>query len=68
MANANAPPAASDGFRKAMLKTALETIPPLTKEDYSIGKGKLTALLKLRGVYKAIYNPVMPLGEAVTRN
>ncbi|KNZ61300.1 hypothetical protein VP01_1422g4 [Puccinia sorghi] len=40
---------AGDGFRQAMLKTALKTIPQLPKENYSIWKDKMTALLKLRG-------------------
>ncbi|KNZ47749.1 hypothetical protein VP01_6184g1, partial [Puccinia sorghi] len=34
-----------NGFRQAMLKTALETIPLLTEENYSIWKDKMTALL-----------------------
>ncbi|KNZ51215.1 hypothetical protein VP01_4044g2 [Puccinia sorghi] len=44
----------NDGFRQAMLKTALDTIPQLTEENYSIWKDKMTALLKLRGVLKSI--------------
>ncbi|KNZ50330.1 hypothetical protein VP01_4489g2 [Puccinia sorghi] len=38
---------ANDGFRQAMLKTALETIPQLTEKNYSIWRDKITALLKL---------------------
>ncbi|KNZ49413.1 hypothetical protein VP01_5024g1, partial [Puccinia sorghi] len=38
-----------DGFRQAMLKSALDTIPQLTEENYSIWKDKMSALLKLRG-------------------
>ncbi|KNZ45955.1 hypothetical protein VP01_767g6 [Puccinia sorghi] len=57
-------PGANDGFRQAMLKTALETIPQLTEENYSIWKDKMTALLKLRGVLNAINNPNVPLGES----
>ncbi|PLW19202.1 hypothetical protein PCANC_10001 [Puccinia coronata f. sp. avenae] len=41
---------ASDGFHQAMLKTALDTIPQLTEENYSTWKDKMTALLDLRGV------------------
>ncbi|KAI7962507.1 hypothetical protein MJO28_000601 [Puccinia striiformis f. sp. tritici] len=40
----------NDGFRQAMLKTALETTPQLSEENYSIWKDKMTALLQLRGV------------------
>ncbi|KNZ56673.1 hypothetical protein VP01_2349g4 [Puccinia sorghi] len=55
----------NDGFRQAMLKTALETIPQLTEENYSIWKDKMTALLKLRGVLQTLDNPRIPLGESV---
>ncbi|KNZ59388.1 hypothetical protein VP01_1742g3 [Puccinia sorghi] len=55
--------AANDGFRQAMLKTALETIPQLNEENYSIWKDKMTALLKLRGVLTALNNLAAPLGE-----
>ncbi|KNZ46501.1 hypothetical protein VP01_720g8 [Puccinia sorghi] len=55
--------AANDGFWQAMLKTALETIPQLTEENYSIWKDKMTALLKLRGALQALNNPAIPLGE-----
>ncbi|KNZ60939.1 hypothetical protein VP01_147g11 [Puccinia sorghi] len=54
----------NDGFRQAMLKTALETIPQLTEENYSIWKDKITALLKLRGVLKSINDQTVPLGES----
>ncbi|KNZ51984.1 hypothetical protein VP01_3740g2 [Puccinia sorghi] len=60
MANNNA----HDGFRQAMLKTALETIPQLTEENYSIWKDKMTALLKLRGVLAALNNANVPLGAS----
>ncbi|KAI7935382.1 hypothetical protein MJO28_016253 [Puccinia striiformis f. sp. tritici] len=40
----------NDGFRQAMLKTALETTPQLLEENYSVRKDKMTALLELRGV------------------
>ncbi|POV99253.1 hypothetical protein PSHT_13735 [Puccinia striiformis] len=40
----------NDGFRQAMLKTALETTPQLSEENYSIWSDKMTALLELRGV------------------
>ncbi|KNZ44822.1 hypothetical protein VP01_878g3 [Puccinia sorghi] len=53
-----------DGFHQAMLKTALETIPQLTEENYSIWKDKMTALLKLRGVLNALNNVNVPLGES----
>ncbi|KNZ59752.1 hypothetical protein VP01_166g14 [Puccinia sorghi] len=56
---------ASDGFRQAMLKTALETIPQLTEENYSIWRDKITALLKLRGVLRALDNISVPLGETI---
>jgi hypothetical protein len=46
-----------------MLKTALEKIPQLMKENYSIWKVKMTALLKLRGVLNALNNADVPLGE-----
>ncbi|KNZ54671.1 hypothetical protein VP01_2888g2 [Puccinia sorghi] len=55
---------ANDGFRQAMLKTALETIPQLTEENYSIWKDKMTALLKLRGVLTALENSATALGES----
>ncbi|KNZ60492.1 hypothetical protein VP01_1546g3 [Puccinia sorghi] len=53
-----------DGFRQAMLKTALETIPQLTEENYSIWKDKMTALLKLRGVLAALNNVAVPLAAS----
>ncbi|KNZ47767.1 hypothetical protein VP01_6164g1 [Puccinia sorghi] len=53
-----------NGFQKAMLKTAPETIPQLTKENYSIWKDKMTALLKLRGVFARLDQTAIPLGEA----
>ncbi|KNZ54453.1 hypothetical protein VP01_2942g1 [Puccinia sorghi] len=53
-----------DGFRQAMLKTALETIPQLTEENYSIWKDKMTALLKLRGVFTRLDQLLIPLGES----
>ncbi|KNZ56080.1 hypothetical protein VP01_24g6 [Puccinia sorghi] len=52
-------------FRKAMLKTALETIPQLTEENYSIWKDKMTALLKLQGVLKALNEVGTTLEESV---
>ncbi|KNZ45101.1 hypothetical protein VP01_84g16 [Puccinia sorghi] len=65
--NANVPNNgnANDGFRQAMLKTALETIPQLTEENYSIWKDKMTALLKLRGVLNALNNTAIPLAGSV---
>ncbi|KNZ43830.1 hypothetical protein VP01_982g8 [Puccinia sorghi] len=58
------PIASNDGFRQAMLKTALETIPQLNEENYSIWKDKMTALLKLRGVLTALNDQNTPLGES----
>lgn len=58
------PIASNDGFRQAMLKTALETIPQLNEENYSIWKDKMTALLKLRGVLAALNNTETPLGDS----
>ncbi|KNZ49313.1 hypothetical protein VP01_5096g2 [Puccinia sorghi] len=55
---------ANNGFQQAMLKTVLETIPQLTEENYSIWKDQITALLMLRGVFQAINNPAVPLGES----
>ncbi|KNZ53975.1 hypothetical protein VP01_3087g3 [Puccinia sorghi] len=43
-------PPQAKGFRQAMLKTALETIPQLTEENYPICKDKMEALLELRGL------------------
>ncbi|KNZ59574.1 hypothetical protein VP01_1700g5 [Puccinia sorghi] len=57
-------PNVHDGFRQAMLKTALETIPQLSEENYSIWKDKMTALLKLRGVFARLDQLVIPLGES----
>lgn len=59
-----APIAANDGFRQAMLKTALETIPQLSEENYSIWNDKMTALLKLRGVLTALNDTQTPLGDS----
>ncbi|POW04228.1 hypothetical protein PSTT_10533 [Puccinia striiformis] len=58
----------NDGFRQAMLKTALETTPQLAEENYSIWKDKMTALLQLRGVLKALDSEepdVIPLADDV---
>ncbi|KNZ62729.1 hypothetical protein VP01_1229g4 [Puccinia sorghi] len=55
---------AGDGFQQAMLKTSLETIPQLTEENYSIWKDKMTALLKLGGVLKALKNLTTAVGES----
>ncbi|KNZ64230.1 hypothetical protein VP01_10526g2 [Puccinia sorghi] len=62
--NSMASSTANNGFRQAMLKTALETIPQLNEENYSIWKDKMTALLKLRGVLAALNNTEAPLGES----
>ncbi|KNZ52678.1 hypothetical protein VP01_3485g2 [Puccinia sorghi] len=48
-----------------MLKTALETIPQLKEENYSIWRDKITALLKLRGVLRALENVSVHLGEMI---
>ncbi|KNZ54966.1 hypothetical protein VP01_2805g4 [Puccinia sorghi] len=55
---------AGDGFRQAMLKTAIETIPQLTEENHSIWKDKMTALLKLRGVLQTLDDTTLALGES----
>ncbi|KNZ44818.1 hypothetical protein VP01_8797g2 [Puccinia sorghi] len=57
-------PNVHNGFQQAMLKTALETIPQLTEENYSIWKDKITALLKLRGVFTRLDQLRVPLGES----
>ncbi|KNZ61392.1 hypothetical protein VP01_1406g1 [Puccinia sorghi] len=64
--NANAQSAAAratqtDGFRQAMLKTALETIPQLTEENYPIWKDKMEALLELRGLLGTLNSPARAL-------
>ncbi|KNZ51250.1 hypothetical protein VP01_4025g1 [Puccinia sorghi] len=64
VANVPAIPPLNDGFRQAMLKTALEMILLLTEENYSIWKDKMTALLKLRGVLARLNNVAIPLGES----
>lgn len=51
----------NDGFRQAMLKTALETIPLLSEENYSIWKDKMNSLLKMRGVHHALESKTTPL-------
>jgi hypothetical protein len=48
----------NNGFCQAMLKTALETTPQLTEENYSIWKDKMTGLLELRGVLATLNSPV----------
>ncbi|KNZ54487.1 hypothetical protein VP01_2933g1 [Puccinia sorghi] len=55
----------SDGFRQAMLKTAIETIPQLSEENFSIWRDKVVALLKLRGVLNALESASIPLGETI---
>ncbi|PLW14681.1 hypothetical protein PCANC_18339 [Puccinia coronata f. sp. avenae] len=47
-------PTQNDRFRQAMLKSALNTIPQLTEENYSIWKDKMSALLKLWGVLTSL--------------
>jgi hypothetical protein len=44
----------SDRFLQAMLKSALNTIPQLTEENYSIWMDKMMALLELRGVLNTL--------------
>ncbi|KNZ47138.1 hypothetical protein VP01_664g5 [Puccinia sorghi] len=56
--------ACSDGFWQVLLKTALEKIPQLTEENYSIWKDKMTELLKLWVVLKAINDTETPLEES----
>ncbi|KNZ62497.1 hypothetical protein VP01_1263g6 [Puccinia sorghi] len=55
--------ARNDGFRQAMLKTALETTPQLTEENYSVWKDKMTGLLELRGVLTALECENVPLSN-----
>ncbi|KNZ44713.1 hypothetical protein VP01_88g5 [Puccinia sorghi] len=50
-----------DGFRQAMLKTALEKIPQLTEENYPIWKDKMEALLELRGLLTTLNSPARAL-------
>ncbi|KNZ50444.1 hypothetical protein VP01_4422g1 [Puccinia sorghi] len=51
----------TDGFCQAMLKTALETIPQLTEENYPIWKDKMEALLEMRGLLKTLNSPARAL-------
>lgn len=44
----------SDGFLQIILKAALEAVPVLTDENYSIWKEKMTILLELKGVKEAL--------------
>ncbi|KNZ55885.1 hypothetical protein VP01_2554g2 [Puccinia sorghi] len=53
----------NDGFRQAMLKTALEMTPQLTDENYPIWKDKMEALLQLRGVLIKLNTPHLPLSN-----
>ena len=43
-----------DPFRQAMLKTALDTTPLLTEENYGVWKDKMTAILELRGLLNTL--------------
>ncbi|KNZ63834.1 hypothetical protein VP01_1095g1 [Puccinia sorghi] len=51
----------NDGFRQAMLKTALDTTPQLTDENYSVWKDKMSGLLELRGVLAILESPTTEL-------
>ncbi|KNZ61141.1 hypothetical protein VP01_14472g1, partial [Puccinia sorghi] len=51
----------NNGFRQAMLKTALDTTPQLTDENYSVWKDKMSGLLDLRGVLGVLESPNTPL-------
>lgn len=43
-----------DGFRQAMLKTALDTTPQLTEDYYQVWRDKMTAILDLRGLLTSL--------------
>lgn len=57
--------AASEGFRQAMLKTALDTIPRLSKDNYGVWKDKMDAILDVRGCAKALNDEVSTLESDV---
>ncbi|KNZ59434.1 hypothetical protein VP01_1730g4 [Puccinia sorghi] len=63
MAEAAAGRNPNDGFRQAMLKTALEMTPQLTDENYPIWKDKMEALLQLRGVLTKLNSPMISLTD-----
>lgn len=47
----------NDGFRQALLKTALDTIQALNKENYAIWKDKMCSLLTMHGVLEKLEMP-----------
>ncbi|KNZ57950.1 hypothetical protein VP01_2033g4 [Puccinia sorghi] len=51
----------NNGFCQAMLKTALDTTPQLTDENYLVWKDKMSGLLELRGVLGVLESPNTPL-------
>ncbi|KNZ62916.1 hypothetical protein VP01_12087g1 [Puccinia sorghi] len=53
----------NDGFRRAMLKAALDTTPQVTEENYSVWKDKMSGLLELRGVLDALESPITQLSK-----
>ncbi|KNZ50089.1 hypothetical protein VP01_4600g1 [Puccinia sorghi] len=56
----------NNGFRQAMLKTALKTTPQLLEDNYSIWKFKMKALLELQGVLNTLDSQTpntVPLAE-----
>lgn len=53
--------AASEGFCQAMLKTALDTIPRLSEDNYGVWKDKMDAILDVQGCAKALNNDVSTL-------
>lgn len=53
--------AASEGFQQATLKTALDTIPRLSEDNYGVWKDKMDTILDVRGCPKALTNEVSTL-------
>ena len=56
----------NDGFLQAMLKSALDTIPQLTEENYSIWKDKMSALLQLQGALTKLESTNLTVLDADT--
>lgn len=53
----------NNGFRQIILKAALEAVPILTDENYSIWKDKMTILLELKGVKEALEDNTKNVGS-----
>lgn len=47
----------TEGFLQAMLKTALETIPQFSEENYTVWKDKISAILEIRGLLNVLEDP-----------